>query len=336
MKYIVNAKALILFIKGKQHRIEKTDKSYAKLIKFFDQPEDKQEEYVLQILNPIETKVDVIHGKDGFEVVDGKVFYKGSELPPALTTKVKSILAEGLPLTHFQKFWENLDQNPSATSVAELVEFLEYKELPITEDGHFIAYKGVTSDFYSIHGNSKTKVVKGLVDGSGRIYNGLGEEIEVTRREVDDNRANHCSYGLHVGSLDYASGFKGYGGKLLVVKVNPKDVVSVPSDYNCQKCRVSAYKVLSEYESEIEAPVVDEAGESTIVNDVRKDRNEFIDKIKTYLENKRDAGFDEVTLRQIQNACSPDYPSKNTVLEALQDLQEVWYVDDDGVTVVEL
>lgn len=335
MKYIVNTKALILFLDNKQVRVEKTDALYPKVIKFFDLPEDEQEDYVRGQLNPIEVKIDVLHGKDGFEVVDGEVYYKGEALPTALSTKIQSIVREGLPVAHFEKFWENLSQNPSATSVNELLEFLEYKELPITEDGHFIAYKGVAADLYSIHGNSKTKVVTGLVDPSGRIYNGVGEVIEVTRRDVDDKRENHCSYGLHVGSLNYASSF-GSGGQLLVVKVNPKDVVSVPSDYNCQKCRVSAYKVVSLYEGEIEAPVVDADGGDTVVTNVRKARNEFIDRIETYLDNKRAAGYDEVSIRQIQNACSPDYPSVNTVYEALQELCENWYVDDDGVTVVEL
>ncbi len=335
MKYIVNAKAIVLFLDNKQVRIEKTDNRYPKIIKFFDLPEAEQEDYVRGQLSPVSVKLDAIHGKDGFEVVGEEVFYKGESLPNALATKIRSIVREGLPVTHFEKFWENLSENPSATSVSELLEFLEYKELPITEDGCFIAYKGVAGDLYSIHGNTKTKVLKGTVDTSGRIYNGVGEEIVVTRREVDDDREKHCSYGLHVGSLDYASSF-GSGGVLLVVKVNPKDVVSVPSDYSCQKCRVSAYKVVSVYEGEIESPVVDEDGGETVVPSARKDRNNFIEKIKTYLDNKRAAGYDEVSIRQIQNACSPEYPSVNTVYEALQELCENWYVDDDGVTVVEL
>jgi hypothetical protein len=335
MKYIVNAKAIILFLDNKSVRVEKTDARYPKIIKFFELPAEDQEDYVKGQLAPASVKLTSIHGKDGFEVVGEDVYYKGEVLPNALATKIRSIVREGLPVTHFEKFWENLSENPSATSVSELLEFLEYKELPITEDGYFIAYKGVSADLYSIHGNSKTKVLKGTVDGAGRIYNGVGEEIVVTRREVDDNREKHCSYGLHVGSLDYASSF-GSGGVLLVVKVNPKDVVSVPSDYSCQKCRVSAYKVTSIYEGEITSPVVDADGGETIVPNARKDRNEFIDKIETYLDNKRSEGWDEVSIRQIQNACSPDYPSKNTVFEALQELCENWYVDDDGVTVVEL
>ena len=36
-------------------------------------------------------------------------------------------------------------------------------------------------------------------------------------------------------------------GKVVIVKVNPKDVVSVPHDCNCQKLRTCAYTVVAEH-----------------------------------------------------------------------------------------
>lgn len=163
-------------------------------------------------------------------------------MPQALADKVRAIAQEGLPVSIFAKFWDNLQLNPSANSVRELYDFLAYKELPITEDGCFLAYKGLTRNGWSISANKETKVLKGKVDDKGRIFNGLNEEIEVRRWDVDDNRQHGCSYGLHVGSLDYAQGFA--QGQVVVVKINPKDVVSVPEDCACQKCRVCAYKVI--------------------------------------------------------------------------------------------
>ena len=93
---------------------------------------DLQEQAALAIVASNPTSIQSIHGKDGFEVIDDVVWYKGQKLPNALATKVKSIIAEGLPLDSFEKFWENLEENPTASSVNELMEFLEYKELPIT------------------------------------------------------------------------------------------------------------------------------------------------------------------------------------------------------------
>jgi hypothetical protein len=334
MTYIINTEAIVIFIGAKRVRIEKSDKRYAKIIGVFDLPKEDQDEAVLAILEPETVDIKKIHGLNGFEVVEDDVYYKGDKLPPAMATKIQSILRDGLPLEHFEKFWENLELNPTASSVSELMNFLSYKELPITEDGCFLAYKGLQDDYWSISGNKDTKVVSGQVDDTGRIFNGIGEYIEVRRRDVDDNRNHHCSFGLHVGSLSYASNFG--RGKLVVVKVNPKDVVSVPTDYSCQKCRVSAYTVLYDFEGEIEASVVDSDGESTIVPDTTQVRTDFVGRVANYLDNKRDEGYDGVTLRQIQAIFSPEWPSKERVIDALQALCENWFVSDEGITICEL
>jgi hypothetical protein len=333
MKYITNTAAIVLFLDGKSVRVEKTDRRYPLIVKVFQLPLEDQEAEVNRILGIPEDKLeDVIADEEHFDVVDGNVYYNGEELPPALSTKVKSIIKDGLPLGHFEAFWKKLSLNPSSTSVKELVDFLEYKELPITEDGCFLAYKGVSPTLYSIHGNKETKVVRGQVDETGHIYNGVGEIVEVLRRDVDDNRHNECSHGLHVGSLDYASG---WGHMMVVVKVNPADVVSVPAGCSFQKCRVCKYEVVSAYGQEITASVVDEKGESTLVPDVQKERSATVDRIEKYLTGKREDGYDEVTVRQIQNIFSPNWVTRMEVLDALQELDEYWE-SYDGADYVEL
>jgi hypothetical protein len=51
-----------------------------------------------------------------------------------------------------------------------------------------------------------------------------------------------CHTGLHAGTWDYATTFS--GDTLLLVKVNPRDVVSVPTDCNWQKIRTCRYTVV--------------------------------------------------------------------------------------------
>ena len=335
MKFITNSVAIVLFLSsGKTVRVEKTDKKYPKVLKTFELPLEEQEDAVEAIINE-QFDIQVIHGKDGFEVVGEDIYYQGDKLPEAFATKVKSIIKDGLPVSHFEKFWDNLKENPSFHVVNEIgfLEFLEYKELPITEDGCFIAYRGVQNNYWSISGNLNTKVLQGQVNSSGQIFNGIGEIIEVRRNGVSDDRNVHChSLSLHIGSLDYA---RGWGSKLVVVKVNPKDVVSVPNDCNAQKCRVCKFEVIADFVEEITASVVDEEGDSTLVTDDNKERDEFITRVAVYLDKKEQAGLTEVTVRQIQSSFSPYYPSKEQVLDALQDL---WYSWDnvDGVLVVEL
>jgi hypothetical protein len=66
------------------------------------------------------------------------------------------------------------------------------------------------------------------------------------RRFVNDDFANACSGGLHVGSLEYALGWAGVGGRVVIVSVDPADVVTVPT-HETTKLRVCSYTVVGEY-----------------------------------------------------------------------------------------
>jgi hypothetical protein len=329
MKYIANNTGIVFFFDGKPVKVDKGTNQYVRILAAFELPEADREASISKIL----------FEKNGYSTVDGfvispeSVIYNGVELPAVLAQKVRSLVEEGLPVALFAKFWENIQNNPSSSSVRELYDFLAYKELPLTEDGCFLAYKGLDNNYWSISGNTKTLVVKGKVNSSGKIFNGVGEEIEVMRRDVDDNRNNHCSFGLHVGSLDYAQSFS--RGKLVVVKVNPKDVVSVPSDYNCQKCRVSAYKVVSGFGVEIKAPAADENGVE-LESEAKKSASEFVARVDNYLTKKKQLGFNEVSLKAIQNAFSPDYPSRLRVKDAIESLGYTLWTDGNGSLVVAL
>ena len=65
----------------------------------------------------------------------------------------------------------------------------------------------------------------------------------------------HCSSGLHVGSLSYSGPGGWYNSgddKIVIVKVNPADAVSVPSDHGASKLRVCKYEVIGEYEKDLD------------------------------------------------------------------------------------
>jgi hypothetical protein len=329
MQYIINDKSIVFFHDGKPVKVDKSAPEYNRIIACFDLPEDQQEGAIKEI---IQQKVGKFT-KDGFTISPAEVTYQGERLPTALANKVRSIAAEGLPVKLFAKFWDSLQNNPSANSVRQLYDFLAYKELPITEDGCFLAYKGVSRDGWSCHGNTNTKVLQGKVNDSGRIKNDVGAVIEVLRRDVDDRREHHCSYGLHVGSLNYAESFA--QGRVLIVKVNPADVVSVPDDCCCQKCRVAKYEVIDSYETEIKNAVCDADG-NPILSEVDEEQAEFLDRISNYLDRKRDGGAESVSVQQIQNSFSPEYPSKTRVLDALTTLGEYWEVAEDGKHYVDL
>ncbi len=165
-------------------------------------------------------------------VTDSGVTYKGQPITGYLSNKLVQFFNEGLDIAHYCAFLNNVMENPSMTSREELYLFLEAANLPITEDGCFLAYKAVCSDFRDKH--------------SGKFDNSPGVTLTMERREVDDNRNRTCSYGFHAAAYGYAKGFMSYNDKMVAVKINPKDVVSVPSDYNNQKLRTCAYTVMFE------------------------------------------------------------------------------------------
>jgi hypothetical protein len=67
------------------------------------------------------------------------------------------------------------------------------------------------------------------------------------RSNVDDDSQRTCSSGLHVCADSYLDGFaNSVNNRTVVVKVNPRDVVAVPYDYNFAKMRCCRYEVISE------------------------------------------------------------------------------------------
>lgn len=247
------------------------------------------------------------------DIYDGKLLHSGVEIHGVVVDKLFEILKQGAkdaePLLNFI---DRLMQNPSANSVNELYTFLSYKSLPITPDGKFLAYKGVNDDFYSRSGNKETLVVSGKTNASGGIWNGVDEVIEVARRSVDDNKENYCSFGLHVGSYDYANSWAGPNGRLLVVEVDPADAVSVPTDCDFQKLRVSKYRVVSDItpdRKEIPDAVYDndspecdpECDAESEDSSSDEDENDFVNlKIRNYIDTKHSIG-EYPTVKQIQS-----------------------------------
>jgi hypothetical protein len=166
-------------------------------------------------------------------VNDDGVFFKGEKITGYLANKLTQFFQQGLPVAQYCLFLSNLMDNPSMVSRNELFLFLEAADLPITEDGCFLAYKAVRHDFKDKH--------------SGKFDNSPGITHSMPRASVDDDRNRTCSYGFHAAAYEYAKGFLGgTGDKMVAVKINPRDVVSVPSDYNNQKLRTCLYKVMFE------------------------------------------------------------------------------------------
>jgi hypothetical protein len=163
-------------------------------------------------------------------VIDGEQYTITSD-NPSYNQVLDAIIAGERPERIAELF---RTANPSKRSTEELYKFLEHKAMPITPDGCFLAYKGVNDNYTDVH--------------SGRFSNRPGVTNSMPRQKVDDDFRNGCSYGFHVGSLEYATS---WGSRTVIVKVDPADVVSVPSDCNCQKLRTSKYTVVCDYKGKL-------------------------------------------------------------------------------------
>lgn len=223
VNYMILKDSIVLNYDAKTISINKRDGRYNNVLLAIKEDRLQDIPDLASVKNTLETA--------GFKVVDGQVTVDGKTLPNALNRRIVEFMEQGLPFQPLLKFWANLKLNPSFNSKEMLYSFLEHNGHPLTEDGHFIAYRGVTEDFKDKH--------------TRKFDNSPGQVCEMPREDVDDNPNNTCSTGLHVAAFKYASDF---GPKVVEVKVNPKDVVAVPVDYDGTKMRVCKFEVLAETE----------------------------------------------------------------------------------------
>ena len=241
---------ITIFVEGKQHTIHATDSNFASAVTAF---EASDWDGLYNILNPAQVFQNLYAKYEQIEVKHGNVYVNDEPISSLIAGRILDFLAKGVDCLPVFKFITKLNLNPSARAVNELYTFLEHKFLPLTDNGNFLAYKALRSDYTDVH--------------TGKFNNSVDNVLEMPRNKVDDNKEVGCSYGFHAGTLEYARGFRPCNGKLVVVEINPADVVSIPTDCECQKLRTCKYKVHSEYE----VPLEDLAYESRYTTDYDED-----------------------------------------------------------------
>lgn len=175
---------------------------------------------------------------------DGEsILFDGDVVNTALSDQIMRFLDQGLDYAPLVKFWEKVATNPDERSREQLFVWLQSHDFTITEDGDIVGYKGVEGDDES--GYLSTRAGRALVDGkvvTGQIPNKPGSVVSMPRSEVLNDPHTACHKGLHVGDWTYASTFA--GPVTLEVHVNPRDVVSIPTDSGARKMRCCKYKVV--------------------------------------------------------------------------------------------
>lgn len=243
MKYIIaNDGTVTAVVSGQTYCFGNSHPNYNKLVGYLKTNNVEHFEASYDIISKVNSYC------EGYvNCQDGNLSWDGIKMPDMFTVTILDMIKQGFPFEPMLNFLDNLSQNPSDHAVVELFDFMENKNMPITYDGHFLAYKAVRNDYKDIY--------------SGTFNNNIGDVCSVPRNNVDNNRNNGCGHGLHVGAIDYAKSYGGIdlddidgggndgGNRLMICKVNPRDVVSVPTDSKFQKLRCCRYEVVAEFDS---------------------------------------------------------------------------------------
>ena len=266
--YIVQGSNITVVIGTTPHTVSKSHIAYNKLLAAIKAGEW---ETVQDIIEPKQVVLDF--GQGNVSIQGDKIFWKGREMHNALTKRMVAMIQEDFPVEPLVAFMENLMDNPSKRAVNELYGFLEKNTLPITSDGCFLAYKKVRQDYLDVHsGTVLNKPAVYMTDeDTAALAEAAGKQNEVTvevvdgvtvvsmeRNLVDDDQNRTCSTGLHFCSKDYLSSFG--GDRVVILKINPRDVVSIPNDYNDSKGRCARYEIVDE----IDKDKADEAFAKTV------------------------------------------------------------------------
>lgn len=228
---IIGQTFITVMVNGTTHTINSDHTNYAAIRTAL---KAKDHALVESLINVAKAVTNYVAGR--VVIKGGQVFYGDMEVKNSVVTRILTMLREGFDAQPMINFLDNLMANPSKRAVDELYGFLEATKLPITDDGHFLAYKKVRSDYKDFY--------TGLMDNS------IGAKPSMPRNAVDDNKDNTCSDGLHFCSLSYLPNYHGGQGRVVILKINPADVVSIPSDYNNAKGRAWTYEIVGENPSD--------------------------------------------------------------------------------------
>ena len=167
------------------------------------------------------------------EIENNILAYKGKVFENSIVDKIVNDMNEGnTDFEKYVKFIDNMMANPSHKIKKRIYDFIVAEDIKISDDGFILAFKVVKSSYYDIHSNS--------------MDNSPGCVVKMNREDVDDDDSVTCSTGLHVCSKSYIPYFSNRASKIILCKVNPKDVVSIPIDYNDAKMRCCEYVVLED------------------------------------------------------------------------------------------
>jgi hypothetical protein len=201
------------------------------------------EDAVLSLMQSTKISVNNIMSeiKKTFENLDvvvsgNSILVDGYEMGGFLISRINDLRSRNLPFDHLINFLKRAFLNPKKFVLEEMFEWIDRNDMPITDDGYFLAYKRVTMSYMDCY--------------TGKTFdNSVGNHVvfPTERRTELVDRNQECSGGgLHICAFSYLGGFHP-GERVVVVKVDPQHVYSFPK-HGGAKMQVFEYDVISEIE----------------------------------------------------------------------------------------
>lgn len=225
----IGAESISLYKDGEYYQIHNTHANYPLVLEELRKPADERDEAKIVDLMDI-TKFVAIFTEGRVSLSESEIRFGDQPLSGYMVERVLKLASEGLPVTSWARFMDNLMDNPLPSVRDDIYKWMEAGKMPITDDGCITAFKKVRANYTDVH--------------TGKFDNSVGSVLEMPREQCDTNRNRTCSTGFHFCSAGYLSSFG--GEKVMVVKVNPRDVTAIPSDYNNHKARCCKYTVVGE------------------------------------------------------------------------------------------
>lgn len=237
IKHFLGEKTLTVVVGDRPRSINRDHPFYSEIVTLVADPQ-ADEAWLLDLLDPLNPLRDIKIDGGSIEIHQTTVTRNGEPLPAYLQERIVDAVRAGLPIDGWKLFVERTYANPSFTARDELAKFMDKSGLSMTPEGKFLAFKRVREDYGSIHANP---------DGT-HLDNSIGRTVVMPggRKAVNADRNSTCSVGLHVCSQKYLSKYYSGTGRIVIVEVDPADVVSVPYDCNNTKARVWRYTVVGE------------------------------------------------------------------------------------------
>lgn len=253
--YTVTPRAINIVLKGRMRTVDDTHPNFgavrAALKNYAKYPSPDLEDRIGEL---VDIPMFIARATEGrVKIGDNEVYFDDKQVHGVIASRLLSALSHGFDVKPLARFLERVRANPIPTAEDELYLWMEGSNLPLTSDGCFLAFKKVNDDYKSYHDR--------------RTDNSIGAKLpELSAERYDTDRYRTCSSGYHFCAYNYLPAYYGSTGRVVICKVAPEDVVSIPNDYNNAKGRAKTYEIIGEVpESEAaqffdDKPVVTEFG----------------------------------------------------------------------------